>query len=157
MKSLYYILFLLAYIYRRVKHNSDGVISLKESRPASFWVKVFLQSLMLLTNLVVGVWFIADLSSNAESLLYILPACLWGLSIHLQYFEYGRNMPHRWYAHHLFWHLSLIINLLALLFHFVGGFPDCVTDDALRFAITHGISCFVSLLLCLMGHRYRHD
>jgi hypothetical protein len=122
--KLYYLIFLIAYFYRYFRHRGDGIINRKESKPWTFKVKVALQVFMTITTLAMCV---EDLIDNWDSqkdsvfwnFVYILPTALWGLSIHLQYFEYKRNMSHRWYAHQAFWLLSAIMCAIILILQFV--------------------------------------
>ena len=121
--KLYYLIFLFAYFYRYFRHRGDGIINRKESKPWTFKVKVALQFLMTITTLAMCV---EDLIDNWDTdklsvfwnIFYIVPAALWVLSIHLQYFEYKRNMAHRWYAHQAFWVLSATMSAIILTLQF---------------------------------------
>ena len=85
--KFYYVIFTIAYLYRVLKHKSDGIISRRESKPASFKWKVFLQILMVIVTLIMCV---EDLIDNWNepiwffwNALYLGPAALWILSLHL--------------------------------------------------------------------------
>ena len=158
--KLYYLIFLFAYFYRYFMHRGDGIINRKESKPWTFKVKVALQVLMTITTLAMCV---EDLIDNWDTqkdsvfwnIVYILPAALWALSVHLQYFEYKRNMPHRWYAHLAFWLLSAIMCAIILILQFVT--MDHEYKNKIAFIATHGVSCLLSSILSYLGLKYSHD
>ena len=97
---------------------------------------------------------------DALGLIYFGYAAAWCLSIYLQFFEYQRNLPHAWYAHQMFWVLSLIMNFGAFgaLFYFT-DIEDLSTNllMKLKYIISHTIFIIVSFILSIMVFKYRRE
>lgn len=159
--NVHYIFFLLAYSIRLYKHRNDGVISIQEARPKSFWLKVVLQSINTVVTFAKG--YEADESAAGfvllSAFLYLVCGIIWILSIHLQFFEYGRSLPHRWYAHQIFWILSSIVNAATISLKVLNdpNFKSPFTGWEIWFLVTHSVACAVSLLLSGLGIFYSHD
>lgn len=117
--NVHYIFFILAYSIRLYKHRNDGVTSIHEARPKSFWIKVLLQAVNTLATFTKGYEEQDTTFSVVSAIVYILCGIIWTLSIHLQFFEYDRGLPHRWYAHQMFWILSSIINAATIGLKFI--------------------------------------
>ena len=68
-------------------------------------------------------------------------------------------MPHKWYAHQLFWILSAIINAAIIGLRFVYDPAFRTLDDGwkIKFLVTHSISCLLSFILAALGLLYNHD
>ena len=89
--NFHYYLFLLASLLRMRHYRSLGRINLMESKPKSYKVKLTFQIFMTLGCILMVVdWDFIDggYSFDALSLIYLLYAGVWILSIYLQFFEY---------------------------------------------------------------------
>ncbi len=117
--NVHFIFFILAYSIRLYKHRNDGVASINEARPKSFWIKVILQVVNTLATFSKGYEEKDSTFSVGSAIIYVICGIIWILSIHLQFFEYNRGLPHRWYAHQIFWILSSIINAATIALKFI--------------------------------------
>lgn len=162
--NLHYLLFFIGYLVRYTRHKNLGIINLNEPRPTTYKLKIILQVVMALTTLVMA----ADTSvdSNGKrffeplALVYVLYSAMWFMGIHLQYFEYKRNIPHAWYGHQMFWTLSVLMNMAA----FSGIF--FLLDEynfsrellmMVKYIAVHSILIVVSIVLAYMGFKYKRE
>ena len=82
------------------------------------------------------------------------------MGIHLQYFEYKRNIPHAWYTHQMFWVLSTLLNTLILaviimLFE-VYKFENNLAMEV-KYIACHSLFIGTSLILAFMGFKYKRE
>ena len=163
--NLHYPLFLIGCLIRYSRHQGMGLINLNEPRPRTYKFKIALQLLMALATLAMAVDFSVDpftgvYTFEPVALVYVPYAFLWGLSIHLQFFEYKRNLPHGWYTHQAFWLLSFLLNIavMASLFLVLQVY-DFQKEYAMeiKYLVTHSIFIVVSAVLAYMGFRYKRE
>jgi hypothetical protein len=162
--NIHYLLFFIGYLVRYTRHKGLGIINLNDPRPLTYKLKILLQAIIGIATLGMAVDFCQTDSGTLEfdplGLIYVFYAGIWVLGIHLQYFEYKRNIPHAWYTHQMFWLLSSLVNLTIMaaiiLLLKIYNFENNLAMK-IKYLACHGVYILVSIALTYMGFKYKRE